>query len=285
MVWYGSHDVFLHLGWISGGFYLAHHTRAFVVLVVLFLLMYWLAKSLGDLDRANANMLTKLTEQRHELGELHKKEQQRILASAYEEERKRLMRDLHDGLSGHLVSIIAQSEPGACDARKIELTARAALDDLRLVLNALDLEDDDLRVALAELRERAEIQMTPLGIRLDWSTITMPEIRGLMPGNSLAILRILQEALTNAIKHGDGNLIQVFAGPANGNMVSISVLNRVADKASSRNGFGMRNMQERAAELGGDLKFEIVNGMAQLTLLIPKEFESTRDRIIFPERR
>lgn len=269
--WYGVYDFGVGLGRIDAAWFLSHHMRAFGLMVALFLLMRWLATSLTEVDRANVTLNIKLAEQKEELTRLHRKEQVRIKEAAQESERKRLMRDLHDGLSGHLVSIIALSEAGARDNRMIEETARAALDDLRVVINSLDLEDDDLRLAMSSLRESAEPRLSRLGIRLDWSTAQLPEVRGIKPGNSLAILRILQEAITNAIKHGDHGPIQVEAGPCGEDGVLLTVTNTASHTGPGGNGQGLRNMQLRAAELGGEVRFEINDGVARMSLVFPRD--------------
>lgn len=275
--WYGVYDFGVGLGRIDAAWFLSHHMRAFGLMVALFLLMRWLANSLNEVDRANVTLSTKLAEQRQELTRLHRKEHIRIREAAQEDERKRLMRDLHDGLSGHLVSIIALSETGARDNRLIEDTARAALDDLRVVINSLDLDDDDLRLALSGLRESAEPRLSRLGIRLDWSTAQLPEVRGIKPGNSLAILRILQEAITNAIKHGDNGRIQVEAGPCHEDMVLLTVTNRTSSCRAAGSGQGLRNMQLRAADLGGEVRFQISGGMARMSLVFPRNLGSGHD--------
>ncbi len=273
-VWYGLHDFGLALGWIDGAWFLSHHMRTFGLLVVLLLLMRWLAGSLNAVDRANATLRTRLAEQKQQLNLLHQKEQGRIQEDARHDERQRLMRDLHDGLSGHLVSIIALSETGTLDAALVENTARAALDDLRLVINALDLEDDDLRLALSGLRERAEPQMARLGIGLEWSMAQLPDVRGIKPGNSLAILRILQEALTNAIKHRADGPIAVTAEPFADDMVCVSVTNQSPLVQAQGHGHGMRNMQLRAAELGGEVRFCNSAGLARLSLIFPRDLDA-----------
>src|SRR5690606_17820526 len=114
------------------------------------------------------------------------------------QERQRLTVDLHDGLSGHLASIIAQAEREG--APTIERSAREALDDLRVVIHSLDIGDRELGVALAGLRERLESQLRRAGVALDWSVARLPEISGVTPAHALAVLRIVQEAVTNAVR-------------------------------------------------------------------------------------
>lgn len=198
--------------------------------------------------------------------------------AAREDERGRLMRDLHDGLSGHLVSIIALSQAQAANPGAIERAARSALDDLRLVVNSLDLDDSDLILALAGLRERLEPQLRRLGVELDWSMEKLPQVTGVTPGNALSILRILQEAITNALKHGEPSHISVH-GAEREDGAAILVIRNAAretgapgaapDSAPTGRGHGLRNMALRAQQLGGDIDFERKDGYATLTLALP----------------
>ena len=88
------------------------------------------------------------------------REEERARAAALANERTRLMRDLHDGLGGQLVSIVALSERGNGSAG-IGDAARAALKDLRLVIDSMDDIGGDLMLALGSWRERAMAQLRP----------------------------------------------------------------------------------------------------------------------------
>src|SRR5690606_4191929 len=185
------------------------------------------------------------------------------------EERERLMRDLHDGLSGHLVSFIALSEPGAANPQAIGQAARSALDDLRLVVNSLDLDDDDLLPALAGLRERLGPQLRRLGFELDWSMEDLPSVSGVTPGNALSILRILQEGITNALKYSSSPRIAVEGSRSDTGEAVLSIRNGVTDPSATGKGHGIGNMKRRAEALGGGVSFEIPDGQAVLTVVLP----------------
>ena len=77
------------------------------------------------------------------------------------------MRDLHDGLGGHLVSALALVEHGD-NNDAVEETLRDALEDLRLVIESLAPDSDDLPVLLGVVRMRTESRMSRHGIRFDW---------------------------------------------------------------------------------------------------------------------
>jgi signal transduction histidine kinase len=175
------------------------------------------------------------------------------------------MLDLHDGLSGHLASIIALAERE--HASSIEQTAREALDDLRVVIHSLDVGDTELTTPLAAYRERLDRQFKRLNIELDWSTAALPEISGVTPTHAIHVLRILQEAITNARKHGPATRIVVrgeAVGVAQGQFARITIENDGqafnAQKASGQAGRGLASMQQRAAALGAVLRIESLAG-------------------------
>ena len=267
--WYGLRDVGIITGLVDGGMLLGSKARPLTTAAVLVLLMRRLAQSLDELDGVNETLRHRLAAREAELSELHAKERVRTAQAALEEERERLMRDLHDGLSGHLVSIIALSEADSGNPQAIERAARAALDDLRLVVNSLDLDDGDLLPALAGLRERLEPQLRRLGFELDWSMENLPPVSGVTPGNALSILRILQEGITNALKHGASPRIAVEGSGSAAGQAVLSVRNGTGDLSAPGRGHGIGNMKRRAEALGGSVRLDLADGEASLTVALP----------------
>jgi signal transduction histidine kinase len=230
-------------------------------------LMRRMGASLDQLDRANETLNTKLAEREAELALLARQEQEKAGHLIREHERLRLTHDLHDGISGHLASIIALSERAG--DKPIEQAAREALNDLRLVIYSLDLDDRELPLALANFRERLIPQLQRLNVALDWSIADLPEISGVTPSNALSILRILQEAITNAIKHGPARRISIHAACAPDGMAAISVKNDGQPFVDGNRGYGISNMRRRAQQLHGELKIEGVDHGVKVTLLFP----------------
>lgn len=262
-------DMAIVLGLLDEAFLLTSYVRTLTLVAVLGLLMRRLVNTLNALDRSNEIQRRKLFRQGEELSRLHQREQTRMVQQTRDEERQRLMRDLHDGLSGHLVSIIALSEQDGCEGQAIEHTAREALEDLRLVINSLDVEDGDLRLALAGFRERLGPRLRRLGVVLDWSMEDLPEVGGVTPANALSILRILQEAVTNALKHGPARRIGIRGGPGGDDRVVVAVSNDLHGAAGPGQGRGMDNMYRRARDLGGFVHFDQKADEAVLTLNLP----------------
>jgi signal transduction histidine kinase len=178
---------------------------------------------------------------------------------------------MHD-LVGHHVSVIvgladggaslaaSRSEPGLAEPlRLIGETGRQALDDLRRVLGVLrgdNSDDPDLspQPGIADL-DRLLPSVRAAGLPVAYRTAGDLSLLG--PGRQLAVYRIVQEALTNTLRHagaGASASVTVAAGPG-----SVSV--RVTDtgrgsplpSSSSRasSGNGLIGIRERAALYGG----------------------------------
>ena len=159
--------------------------------------------------------------------------------------------------AGHLASIIALSERAR--SKPIEAAAREALNDLRLVIYSLDLGTSDLPLALANFRERLIPQLQRLGVELDWSMANLPEVSGVTPGNALAVLRILQEAITNALRHGPARRIAIRGSASHDGMAAIAIENDGQPFATAGGGRGLENMRRRAAQLHAKLDISAID--------------------------
>lgn len=185
--------------------------------------------------------------------------------AAQEQERVRIARDVHDIVAHSLAVVIAQAD-GARYAAKVDPelatgalvtishTARGALSDVRMLLTQLrhqqgdgpqptlaDLEPLFLQVRRAGIEPRVRIDPTPPG--------EPPQ------AIQLAVYRIMQEALTNAIRHGEGPVDVYLAWLAD--HVELQVHNSVAPRGGETiGGHGLIGMRERAQLVGGTLQAE-----------------------------
>ena len=169
------------------------------------------ARALNEVDGFAGRLVTQVREAEEKLKASFIREEERARAAALARERTRLMRDLHDGLGGQLVSIVALSERGNAGA-EIGDAARAALKDLRLVIDSMDDIGGDLMLALGSWRERAMAQLRPHDIALEWRAVTpqgLPVHPELRPWHVIQIVRLLDEALTKAVKHANARRVTV----------------------------------------------------------------------------
>ena len=276
IAWYSARDTYVVVTAPDHGFnLLVAYPRPLLLALVLVMLMRHMAMSLDGLDSANETLNVKLAEREAELAAFHRLERAKTANLVREQERQRLTHDLHDGISGHLASIIALSERAG--DKSIEQAAREALGDLRLVIYSLDLGDKELPLALANFRERLVPQLQRMGIALDWSMAYLPEVSGVTPGNALAVLRIVQEAITNALKHGPARRIAIRGAAAARGMVAITVANDGRAFVENGGGHGLGNMRRRARQLHGEVTIEALDAGTRLTLLLPSVLPDFED--------
>ncbi len=185
--------------------------------------------------------------------------------AASEQERVRIARDMHDVVAHSLAVVIAQSDgaryaaaadPAAATAAltTIGQTARAALSDVRLLLTQLrHRQGEGPQPTLADL-ETLYAQVRAAGVEPRVTVDPMPP--GEPPGAiQLAVYRILQEALTNALRHGRGEVdVRLSWWP---DRVVLRVANEAgAAPAHGSGGHGIVGMRERAQLVGGTLAAE-----------------------------
>ncbi|MBL4614944.1 MAG: hypothetical protein JKY27_08740 [Magnetovibrio sp.] len=269
---YMVHDMAMARGYIEGIGFIAQDARPLLLAVITVVLMRRLSISLNKLDKNEETLQGRLTTQKAELDAYFTKERKTSERAVLETERRRLVSDLHDGMGGHLVSIIALSDGPNTQPAHIHAVARSALDDLRMVIYSLDISGDDLPFALASYRERLLPVLRSLNIETEWSMAALPEIHGASPGNVLVILRILQEAVTNAKKHGTPRKIRIIGLLGSNGAARLIVENTggtplINDGANG--GYGLNNMRNRAQTLGGVLNIEALSDGARLTLELP----------------
>lgn len=180
-------------------------------------------------------------------------------AVVIEQERNQLARDMHDVVAHSLAVVIAQADGArytkdpiaSADAlATISATARAALTDVRLLLGQLrHSQESGPQPRLADL-DRLIQQVRDAGL-----TISLDELgqRPQLPASqSLAVYRILQEALTNALRHGDtAKPVEIRLDWAT-DAVALEVSNALRSAEPGEPNHGLTGMQERATLVGGE---------------------------------
>jgi len=194
------------------------------------------------------------------------------------QERGRLARELHDSL-GHTVNVMvlqagvgrrvfADNPTYAQEAlASIETAGRAALDELNRLLRVLQPEGggttEPFAPTLADLEEMAErIRATGRTVELHTNGVELPA------GAARAVYRIVQEALTNAVRHTAGGRIRVEVRRS-GDQVLVEVLNECAPLPDPVPGHGLVNMRERARLEGGELEAAPVDGGFRVRAVLP----------------
>lgn len=182
---------------------------------------------------------------------------------AIEQERVRIARDMHDVVAHSLAVVIAQSDgaryamttdPGAADAAltTISATAREALADVRVLLGQLRHSQEAGPQPVLDDLDRLIEQMRGTGLSVRRESIGVPH--PLPTGQQLAVYRIVQESLTNALRHGATGEEVVVGFAWTDATLEVEVSSTLdPERPLSDRGHGIDGMRERAVLTGGTL--------------------------------
>ena len=222
-----------------------------------------LSWALGRLSFARRTAI----ESRHarELAELEQARAQNDIV--VEQERNRIARDMHDIVAHSLAVVIAQADgaryvrtvdPEAVDnaLTTISATARDALGDVRVLLGQLRHSEDDLATpALADLGALID-RMRAAGLQID--ATLCDDLVQVGAAAQLALFRIAQESLTNALRHGDSTRPVTVTLQSEHDGLELIVKNTPGTTTESHShddhphlGHGVVGMRERATLSGG----------------------------------
>jgi signal transduction histidine kinase len=232
---------------------------------------------LGDRVRQRRARMAELEERA--LRAERESERERRLAAA--EERTRIARDLHDS-AGHAINVILVHAGAARLLQEQDPTrTRAALETIEEVARETVGEIDQLVRALREdgSAEGGEVEPPPGLAALDAlaerhgasGLAVVVHVDGarrqLAPGVDRAAYRILQEALTNAARHGGGSAeVEVAFGRR---ALELTVTNPTSRDSTPAHGHGIVGMRERTALLGGSFEAGAGNGLFRVRARLP----------------
>ncbi|HEX3003649.1 MAG TPA: histidine kinase [Angustibacter sp.] len=177
------------------------------------------------------------------------------------EERQRIARELHDVVA-HTVSVMVVQAGAASEVmatspdqahaslERIQDAGQQALHELRRLLGVLRTEDDEPTSPAPGLSAVPELVQ---GLRAAGMRVTFSDPSGcttrLDAGTDLTAYRVVQEALTNALKHGQGDAVDLSI-ERTGDRVQLSVVGGRSSRAPA-SGHGLIGMKERVAACGG----------------------------------
>jgi signal transduction histidine kinase len=217
-------------------------------------------------DELDARVREKTAELERNLARVKDLERERALNA----ERERILQDMHDGLGGHLVQALAIAT--SHDTLKpVEEPLRACLDELRLMVDSLEPVNGDLASVLGSLRPRISRRLALAGVDIHWQVDDLPPIPDLGPRQVLDVARVVQEAITNSLKHSGCRGITVLARltrQPDGIEIVIEDDGRGLAEPAGK-GHGVTSMRRRAAALGGSLEVGAAAPGTRVTLRLP----------------
>jgi len=184
--------------------------------------------------------------------------QRRARRAAVLEERSRIARDLHDSLGQDLAFIAMRASSLADDdprIRQINEAAEQALLSSRGVISSLGREGEPLFASVERLATRL-CERAGVTLRLEVDNGAAAEDR-----RREVLLRVLAEAIGNALQHADPSLISVELS-GNGSWLRLAIVDdgHGFDEDEPVSGFGLAGMRERVEAVGGELSLSTARG-------------------------
>ncbi len=195
-------------------------------------------------------------------------------------ERERILRDMHDGVGGRLIALIAATEHKDFSAIQLRTNATAALRDLRWMIDSLDAEIvSELAVALGNFSARVQPMFEQAGVAFNLVSDDLPDGVAMTPAHLLQLFRFCDEALQNALKHSHATLVVLHAAlllqPQKGEEKSATLALSISDNGrgfaphKAADGRGLRHLQQRAAALNATFELHSDSRGTRLSLWIP----------------
>lgn len=230
-----------------GGVLIVHHIRA--------------AKAADSLNEVlREKVAEKEAQLRRHFQRIQKLEAERVLSG----ERARLMQEMHDGMGGELISLLSTIEAEQASPGLLKNKVHGLIDEMRVIVDSLDPDIEEVGVLLGMLRERLEPGLAAKGMSFVWKVGLLPEEHHLRPEEALDLLRILQEAIANIAKHSQAKEVMLETHH-NAEVLEIVVRDDGVGFEKGRvGGRGLKNMQRRAERLGATLA---IDGSGEGTVL------------------
>lgn len=240
---------------------LLHHGANGLLISMVVLLATCFLRMVRALRRLNQTFESRIADREKSLEEHYARLAAHERQKAAADERTRIMRDLHDGLGSRLVTTLSRAERGAMDLSQMATSLRACIADLRLALDALAPDVPDLCDTFDDFLFRWQHEFDAVAVQCVWHMdIAADQVR-LSPHDTLHLLRIAQEALTNVAKHARATQVDLSLRCRDGSLRLMICDNGVGvgvgvTTAPSYAGRGLHNMRSRSVQLGGSLVIE-----------------------------
>jgi signal transduction histidine kinase len=196
------------------------------------------------------------------------------------DERVRIARDLHDAVA-HSIAVVnvhagaaerrlATDTDGARESlREVRRASREVLLELRDIVAVLRTGDDDPVGPPASAEGVPALLAGTEALGLPVHAVIDAHLDGLDPTADAALYRVLQEALTNAHRHGTG-AARVLVHDADDGILLV-VTNPAADRVTgTEGGYGLVGMRERVEQAGGHLRTGLTSGVFAVEAWLPR---------------
>jgi signal transduction histidine kinase len=264
------HDMLAFTRVIETNVYYADNTAFLNTIGIAALLIWRYARSLQRIQSFNVQLQDEVAVARSELAATLQREHETEMTHARIGERLSFARDLHDGFGSSLMGGLSALEhaPESLPAPQLVKLLRDLRDELRLIVDTSvhDAQaDGSFAEQLVPLRHRLTRLLEAKDIASRWS---FEDLDGIKLGSTrtLDVLRFLQEALTNVIKHSGAAAVNVSVRRA-GEAFDVDVVDDgTGIGAAPGDGAGMASMRARARRLAGEFELDSAPGRTRVAL-------------------
>jgi signal transduction histidine kinase len=235
--------------------FLLHYAADILLLVMGGILAVRLVGTLQAIEQINRTLEFRVAARETALSQNYEKLRRLERQHAAVEERQRIMRDLHDGLGSQLFLTLSRAEQGRIEQGEVVQALRECIADMRLTLEAMSPESNDFLQAWGSFRFRWQQLLEASGVDSSWELDTRNGLVELGPDVVVQVLRIVQEALTNVLKHARASHVAIRLH-ADDQTIGVEVVDdgRGLAAAGAQLGHGLANMRSRAQRIGARLE-------------------------------
>lgn len=228
--------------------------------------------ALSSVDQMHKQLQVQVDQARQEVRAKHAQRTSLSREQALMEERQLVCSDVHDGLGSALTSAILLSGKPEVQPERLAWALQDCQLEIRSVADTLQTQAGDLTSLMHAIRSRMATRLAAADLSLEWSVEPLPMITWMDQRALNDFGRVLQEAMTNAMKHGMARrirvevVLQVRAGRR-------GVLAQVSDNGSGfepsqvEPGRGLKNLRSRSARLGGHCELKSSPGQGTVMML------------------
>ena len=209
----GMHDALGLAGFYENNYYhVMQYGPLFLLMALGWIVIHRFVNALSISENYNKHLSENIRKKHDELEKNYNKLKQLNDEKIINDERERVMQDIHDGVGAQLVSTLAMVESGNVNEQVISESLKDTINELRNIIDSLDPTANDVASVLAIIRERMQYKLEKANIKIHWLVGDIDSFPCLSPEKSLHILHIFQEAISNILKHASANNIYISTG-------------------------------------------------------------------------
>ena len=250
-------------------FYFTSHTLAGMLVVMSGLIIKIIVDAAHSSQQLNLALAGKVALFEESLLEKHKQILHLESNNARIHERELLLREMHDGLGSNLALAKIRVSKGELSKEDTARLLDECIDDLRLILDSTETEED-FRYAISKLRSRFNPRMKASGLRAEWR-ISLADLPHMPPQTRLHLMRIIQEALANVLRHAHASNVFVSLEYLDKILTVDIVDNGVGFDLNDRksHGRGVKNIEHRTKLIGGEIDIQSGPSGTRIKIIMP----------------